>query len=850
MAEDTSGRARELVLAPNEFAYILDLTKGDINLYVGPKKDSLAQSDQPVIFDYKTKRFEYVPIDKAVQTMVIAPEGFYVVLKNPAKDNKHPPSGSRSSMPELETGRKINIPGPCAFATWPAQMSKVLQGHRIRSNQYLLVRVYDEKAAQANWKNTIIKTAAGENAQGAPLNETAENLTMGKLIVICGTDVSFFIPPTGIEVVADQDGKLVRDAVTLERLDYCLLLDENGNKRFERGPAVVFPKPTEIFRTHTSPDNQTTRKFRAIELSETSGIYLKVIADYVDEHGTQIKAGEELFTTGKEEKIYFPREEHAIIKYGEHEVHYATAIPAGEGRYVLNRLTGDVRLVNGPTMFLPDPRIEVICKRVLDAKLCELLYPGNHEALQHNLALQGDAIDPEIGTLERSSKVTRGAVKTSALYAASVATSSMVSNAAADRGLADAVGKGFTGDGFDRLGRYTEPRSITLHTKYSGAVSSDLWTGYAVKLVRKSGDVRVEVGPKTVMLQYDEVPQILKLSTGKPKNADTLRPTVFLQVKANKVSDIIDVESRDFCKMHLKLSYRVNFEGDPKKWFDVENYVKFLTDNMRSRLRAAVAQFGIEDFYRNSVAYIRNVVLGEKKEEGPRDGMLFGENGMRVYDVEVLEVEILDKNVEKVLVSAQREAIGQRLELENQKRKLDFTKANEDVLRQIAEAQAETQFAALKLMQESIKRHLEADLAKIAAVAEQEAKSQAARMEKEKSLSDIAKIALLRTKEQEEQDIELEAQRSAQRLDELKAEVEAVVEKAKAITPDLVAALQAYGDKALIEKLSEAMSPLAILGGTSVTDVVKKLLEGTKLAQYVTTPSNGQAAKLPPSASA
>jgi hypothetical protein len=39
----------------------------------------------------------------------------------------------------------------------------------------------------------------------------------------------------------------VRDAVTLERLEYCILLDENGNKRFIQGPAVVFPAPTETF---------------------------------------------------------------------------------------------------------------------------------------------------------------------------------------------------------------------------------------------------------------------------------------------------------------------------------------------------------------------------------------------------------------------------------------------------------------------------------------------------------------------------------------------------------------------------------------------------------------------------
>ena len=48
------GRERDLVLAPNEFAFILDETKGNINVYVGPHKTSLANTDGPVVFDPET----------------------------------------------------------------------------------------------------------------------------------------------------------------------------------------------------------------------------------------------------------------------------------------------------------------------------------------------------------------------------------------------------------------------------------------------------------------------------------------------------------------------------------------------------------------------------------------------------------------------------------------------------------------------------------------------------------------------------------------------------------------------------------------------------------------------------
>jgi hypothetical protein len=80
-----------------------------------------------------------------------------------------------------------------------------------------------------------------------------------------------------VEVVRDAADEYVRDAVTLERLEYCILLDENGNKRFIQGPAVVFPAPTETF-----VERAERRKFKAIELNENSGIYVKVIAPYTE----------------------------------------------------------------------------------------------------------------------------------------------------------------------------------------------------------------------------------------------------------------------------------------------------------------------------------------------------------------------------------------------------------------------------------------------------------------------------------------------------------------------------------------------------------------------------------------
>ncbi|MCC7537374.1 MAG: hypothetical protein IT379_14220, partial [Deltaproteobacteria bacterium] len=364
--EDRRPRERELVLAPNEYAYVLDVTKGHVNCYVGPNKTSLAQTDQPVLFDAETRRFVPVESREAVSLFATAPANWYLVLESPAKDGSHPPAGVASHLVELSIGRRVNVEGPASFALWPGQIARVIEGHRLRSNEYLYAQIHDAAAA----------TAAGARTLGFAegTRETAAFVT-GQKLLIRGTDVAFYVPPTGVEVIPDEDGRHVREAVTLQRLEYCVLVGEDGRKRFVRGEAVVFPEPSERFL-----EQNGRRTLCAIELSETTGIHVKVIAPYVDEEGVAHVEGDELFLGGKD-GLYFPREEHAFIVHGTEEVHHAVAIPAGEGRYVLDRRTGDIRLAKGPTMLLPDPRREVLTRRVLSERECELLYPGNAEVL-------------------------------------------------------------------------------------------------------------------------------------------------------------------------------------------------------------------------------------------------------------------------------------------------------------------------------------------------------------------------------------------------------------------------------------------------------------------------------------
>ena len=808
-----TNRERDLVLAPNEYAFISDQTKGNINVYVGPYKTSLANTDKPVLFADNTKRFEKCTLDEAVCIFTTAPEGWYIVMKNPAKDNLQPKNGTNNNLTDLLVGRKVNIPGPVNFAVWPGQMIKVLRGHNLRSNEYLLVRIYDEDEARKNWKKAVIKTK-----EDTEINlEEMPDLTMGTMLLIKGSDVSFYIPPTGVEVVSDENDEYVREAITLERLEYCILLDEDGNKRFIQGPAVVFPQPTEEFVMRDE-----SRKFKAVELNEMSGLYIKVIAPYSDAKGSY-KEGDELFITGKDQMIYYPRAEHALVRYGNKDKQFATAIPPGEGRYFLNRKTGTISLQKGAAMFLPDPREFVIVRRILSAKQVALWFPGNTEAMEYNLKLQ------ELQQNDKSRNYIESNQLDEVQQIQQEQSVSSISNIAKQK-----VSKKIAGDNFARDSNYVPPRTITLDNKYDGAVTISPYTGYAVLIVSRTGTRKVVSGPQTYLLEYDETLESMELSTGTPKNADNALKTVYLRVLYNKISDIIQAESMDFTQVSVHLSYRVNFEGEPEKWFDVENYVKFLTDHMRSFVRNIAKKHSIMDFYNNGIELIRDAILGLPDAEGKRKGRLFEENGMRIYDVEFLgNIKLMDLGMESLLIASQQDVIKQNLRIATEKRKLEFTQESEMIVQGINDSQAETKKKLLEIRTEEVIKNLELSMAVVQADTAVKFQKSDADVIDQENLNKINQAELSRRKEKQELEIALQQQFLDQELLRMKSEVDALVAKAGAVSPNLVAALQSFADKALAEKVAQSMSPLAILGGKSVAEVFSYLLQGTILANVL-----------------
>lgn len=307
-----------------------------------------------------------------------------------------------------------------------------------------------------------------------------------------------------------------------------------------------------------------------------------------------------------------------------------------------------------------------------------------------------------------------------------------------------------------------------------GPVAVYVPPSYAVLVLGKTKR-EVVVGPQTRILDYDEELEVLSLSTGRPKTDEHPLATTMLQIDGNKVSDIVRVKTADHVELDITLSYRVSFPAreDRERWFKVKDYVGLLCDHLGSVLRGVARSHPIDAFTANATELLRTAILGEK----PRPGKVFEENGMSVYDVEVLDVNILDPEVKKLLANAQRAAIV-----------AEVTRREHERRREVNLAEAAT-FAVT------------ADL------------------ERARTLAGLE----LRRLEHEATTAALEREAAIERQ-ALEARVAAFERQMSAIAPELVATLRALGHEQLTAELSKNVAPLAILGGTSVTEIVAKIL--------------------------
>lgn len=210
---------------------------------------------------------------------------------------------------------------------------------------------------------------------------------------------------------------------------------------------------------------------------------------------------------------------------------------------------------------------------------------------------------------------------------------------------------------------------------------------------------------------------------------------------------------------------------------------------------------------------------------------------MRIYDAEILGVTMQNAEVEKMLVSAQRDVIQNALLLASERRKLEYVKEAEGLKREAEKARAETEIAKTALDIAKTERDLTVNLARIAADTKAETERQSAERAKAEAEAELEALQLAQRVADREANLALDRKAQELALAKLDADAKAVIEKAKAMSPGLIEALQAFGERAMVERVAEAMAPMGIITGgkKSVLEFMQDLLKGTDLAKQLGT---------------
>lgn len=824
-------------------AWVTTKKDGKTRLIVGPDAFDAGEDDAFVVPDSTdpTKLVFVASAQESVRQFTSVKPDEYAVIFNPTEQHEEGyPNGKympgKNDMRALVYGTK-RVVRSGHFPLWPGQRVEVRKIPTLLANQYLVVVVESENVDEQSpffaitircaemFKDVGAETEPVSDvaSEDSPVAGTGRKLRLRQRIIIPGSVTPTYIPPTGIEIVPEEGSRqTIRDAAVPGPTQFCVLIDQNGRRRTERGPDCIFPGPNDRFQTEGSDG----RIYDAYHIRPDMGLLIRIVATSMPAQklseqlpqGLELSAesvlgqGDEIFIGGTDAYV-FPSADFDIIDPetrqphvgNDHKSVYVMAVGVDDksGTYLAEIETGQVKLVRGPVKLLPDPRKQRHVKRRVPGRMWNLM----------------------IGAGEPHKRVNPD---------------SMVET----------------------------PWALCITVPNNEAA-----------LITHKGGRKPVVGPCMELLDYEATLEVLRLSRNDAqgiKSEEKPLETCFLRVEGNRVTDMVELVTSDFVSVQVRVAYGVRFVGKTEEeraaWFNHRNYVQFLCDQCRSRLRAAAQQKSIRELnggiadsangFRGGMAeFIRDTILQPKATpEGHRPGLMFAENNMLVHEVEVLAVSIPDKMVAEHLTSTNRKVVVQQIIDAAQKAEVDSAESRNEMqarlaeLRQIeiergqkirlAEAKTEDMVAQSthELEIERKRRAMEDELtlrkqSHDNAMALQRAKND---LDDETALRERERSKAREEQQQQlcaarnEIDEEHSRQEALVRNNLLAASADADAKRLAAIGPGLIEALKGFGEaqlaKTLAESLPPASGPLVSLFGPNGIEALRALVKDTPIA--------------------
>ncbi len=585
-----------------------------------------------------------------------------------------------------------------------------------------------------------------------------------------------------------RKSRLIREAVVLGEKEFCIILDADGKRQVKVGPARVFPGPYDTFLVEGSRN----RIYDAYELLPHRALWLRVISEISrDELQKNLPDGIKL-----EKEVYRPGDE--ILLYG----------------------------VN--TFFFPFNEIEV-----LSPHSGEAMIGNNHE----NVFIEALGIDQKSGIYVRDletgeARLVRG--KQSYLV---------------DPRKEVHITRTIPTEDWNLWIAYYEPhKRTTTPIVTPWALSISVPHNHAALATSANGQ-RVIEGPCVELLGYEEKLVCVTLSMGRPKTDERLLKTCFLRTSGNRISDVIRIETRDFVKLDLEVSYSVTFRPEARDlWFTHENYVQVLVDHMRSLVRSRSRAFSLMELWPQIPQLLRDTILGEKPTESARPGRYFPESGVHVHEVEVLSSSILDDKIAEVMYQMQRQSVSLQIGdreaqeqlrsaqlrdlVEKERLSLDHAQKKRDLELKETIQGLEHHLSLQTIKQREELSKIQEELLALRQTHSLEVKTKqnafAQKAAAEVQLLEAETKAKAQSTLHEEERAHLQALRSLE-IKLLEAKAAAVATQHQAVQPGLVEAITSLGDKIMLADVAQNMNLISLFQGKDVGSILSEVLGGTRV---------------------
>jgi hypothetical protein len=236
-------------------------------------------------------------------------------------------------------------------------------------------------------------------------------------------------------------------------------------------------------------------------------------------------------------------------------------------------------------------------------------------------------------------------------------------------------------------------------------------------------------------------------------------------------------------------------------------------------------RYPIADIKGNYVDMIRDTILGLKGEDGSdRPGLGDFTNGMRVIEVEVLNLSLDDTRIAGLLDQAQHQVVESNIELDQARKRLETTSEQERIIQAEAEARHATVQKKIELEKLVLEDQTQLALSQLDAELDKILKRKDQRVANEE-IEDVSENArLAREAISLQQDHKFEEKSQSLVLVKITADTEAAVKRFETLRDGLAEALILINRDDIAAKLSEACTIERYLTGDSVQSSISNLL--------------------------